>query len=130
VLLKQREEDRREVEKKILDNVKEFVLPYVQKLKSANLNHKNKSLLGLIENYLNDILSPFLQRFANAEIVLTPQEIKVAAMVKDGKTTKEIAGIMNVSEATINFHRQNIRSKLGLTNQKINLRSYLITIST
>lgn len=59
---------------------------------------------------------------------MTPQEIKVASLVKDGRTSKDIAKILDVSEATINFHRKNLRDKLGLKGKQANLRSYLLTI--
>jgi DNA-binding CsgD family transcriptional regulator len=129
VLLKQREADKQELEKKVLTNVKDLVLPYVEKLKNSRLKPRDKTLVEIIETHLNDVISPLLQRFANAKIVLTPQEIQVANLVKDGKTSKEIADILNVSEATVNFHRKNLRVKFGLTNQRINLRSYLMSMS-
>jgi len=129
VLLKQREQDKRELEKKVLTNIKDLVLPYVEKLKNSRLKSKDKTLVEIIETHLNDVISPLLQRFANAKILLTPQEMQVAGLVKDGKTSKEIADILNVSETTINFHRKNLRVKLGLTNQRTNLRSYLLSIS-
>jgi len=129
VLLKQREDDRLELEKKVLSNVKELVLPYVEKLKNSRLRPKDKTLAEIIETHLNDIISPLLQRFSNAKILLTPQEMQVAALVKDGKTSKEIADILNVSEATINFHRKNLRDKFGLKGKQANLRSYLMSIS-
>jgi DNA-binding CsgD family transcriptional regulator len=129
VLLKQREEDKLELEKKVLTNVKDLVLPYVEKLKNARLRSKDKTLVEIIETHLNDVISPLLQSFANAKILLTPQEMQVASLVKDGKTSKEIADILNVSETTINFHRKNLRVKFGLTNQRTNLRSYLLSIS-
>jgi DNA-binding CsgD family transcriptional regulator len=129
VLLKQREADRQELEKKVLTNVKDLVLPYVEKLKNSRLKPRDKTLIEIVETHLNDVISPLLQRFANAKILLTPQEMKVASLVKDGKTSKEIADILNVSETTINFHRKNLRVKFGLTNQKSNLRSYLLSIS-
>jgi len=129
VLLKQREADKQELEKKVLTNVKDLVLPYVEKLKNPRLKPRDKILVEIIETHLNDVISPLLQRFANAKILLTPQEMQVANLVKDGRTSKEIADILNVSEATVNFHRKNLRLKFGLTHQRTNLRSYLISMS-
>jgi DNA-binding CsgD family transcriptional regulator len=129
VLLKQRADDRLELEKKVLSNVKELVLPYVEKLKNSRLRPRDKTLAEIIETHLNDIISPLLQKFSHAKILLTPQELQVAALVKDGKTSKEIADILNVSEATINFHRKNLRDKFGLKGKQANLRSYLLSIS-
>jgi DNA-binding CsgD family transcriptional regulator len=55
--------------------------------------------------------------------------MQVASLVKDGKTSKEIADVLNVSETTVNFHRKNLRVKFGLRNKRTNLRSYLMSIS-
>jgi len=129
VLLKQREEDKLELEKKVLNNVKDLILPYVEKLKNPRLKPRDRSLVDIIDSHLQDIISPLLQRFANAKILLTPQEMQVAALVKDGKTSKEIADVLNVSETTVNFHRKNLRVKFGLRNKRTNLRSYLMSIS-
>jgi len=129
VLLKQREEDKLDLEKKVLSNVKDLVLPYVEKLKNSRIKAKDRTLVDIIDTHLQDIISPLLQRFANAKILLTPQEMQVASLVKDGKTSKEIADVLNVSETTVNFHRKNLRVKFGLRNQRTNLRSYLMSIS-
>ena len=129
VLLKQREEDKLELEKKVLNNVKDLVLPYVDKLKNTRLKAKDRTLVEIIDTHLQDIISPLLQRFSNAKILLTPQEMQIAALVKDGKTSKEIADVLNVSETTVNFHRKNLRVKFGLTNTRTNLRSYLMSLS-
>jgi DNA-binding CsgD family transcriptional regulator len=129
VLLKQREEDKLDLEKKVLGNVKDLVLPYVEKLKNSRIRAKDRTLVDIIDTHLQDIISPLLQRFANAKILLTPQEMQVASLVKDGKTSKEIADVLNVSETTVNFHRKNLRVKFGLRNKRTNLRSYLMSIS-
>ena len=129
VLLKQREEDKLDLEKKVLSNVKDLVLPYVEKLKNSRIKAKDRTLVDIIDTHLQDIISPLLQRFANAKILLTPQEMQVASLVKDGKTSKEIADVLNVSETTVNFHRKNLRVKFGLRNKRTNLRSYLMSIS-
>jgi len=129
VLLKQREGDKFELEQKVITNVKQMVLPYLEKLKLVNLKPKDKTVVDIIDSHLNDIISPMMQKLANASIILTPQEIQVASLVKDGKASKEIAGILNVSETTVHFHRKNLRRKFGLSNSQTNLRSYLISIS-
>ncbi len=129
VLLKQREEDKQDLEKRFLTNVKGLVLPYVDKLKTARLKPQSKTLVEIIDTHLKDIITPLMQNLTNANILLTPQEMQVASLVKDGKTSKEIAEILFVSEATINFHRKNLRTKFGLTNKQTNLRAYLMSIS-
>ena len=129
VLLKQREGDKSDLEQKVITNVKEMVLPYLEKLKRVNLKPKDKTVVDIIDSHLHDIISPMMQKLANASIILTPQEIQVASLVKDGKASKEIAGILNVSETTVHFHRKNLRRKFGLSNSQTNLRSYLISIS-
>ena len=129
VLLKQREIDKVELDQKFLVNIKQMVFPYLDKLKNIDLKPRTKTYVDIIERHLNDIVSPFLQRLSGASIFLTPQEIQVATLIKDGKTSKEIAEILNVSDTTIHFHRKNLRTKFGLKNQKTNLRTHLMSLS-
>ena len=129
VLLKQREDDKSDLERKVITNVKEMVLPYLEKLKRVSLKPKDKRMVEIIDSHLHDIVSPMIQKLTNASIILTPQEIQVASLVKDGKASKEIADILNVAETTVHFHRKNLRKKFGLSNSQTNLRSYLMSIS-
>lgn len=129
VLIRQREEDREELENRFLGNVKTLVLPYIRKLKDSSMNEKDKTLVGILEAHLNDIMSPLVKHFSNAGIMLTPQELQVAALVRDGKSSSEIADILYVSLPTVSFHRRNLRKKLGLNNKKVNLRSHLLSMS-
>lgn len=129
VLLKQRENDKSDLEQKVIANVKEMVMPYVEKLKRVNLKPKDKTIVDIIESHLQSIISPMIQNLTNASLILTPQEMQVASLVKDGKASKEIAAILNVAETTIHFHRKNLRKKFGLSNSQTNLRSFLLSIS-
>jgi len=126
VLLRQREEDRKGFEEKIVSNVKTLVLPYIEKIERCRLDSKERAILNIIKTNLNEIISPFLHTMK--QFNLTPKEIQVAAFIKEGKTTKEIAEIMGVALSAINTHRNNLRKKLGLNNKKINLRSYLLSL--
>jgi PAS domain S-box-containing protein len=129
VLLEQRENDKNLMEENILFNVKKLVLPYLETLKQKHLNEEQQSYLDVLETNLNNIISPFAKRLTSIHEGLTPQEIKVADFIRNGNTVKEIAAALGVSKNAINRHRQHIRNKLGLNNQKINLRTHLLSLT-
>ncbi len=127
VLLKQREEDKTEIEENVVSNVKKLILPYVETLKRGRLDAEQMTYVSIIESNLKEILSPFLRKFSSQYLRLTPKEIQIADLIKLGKTTKEIAELLNLSTSAIKFHRENIRAKLGLKDQPINLRTHLLS---
>jgi len=125
VLLKQREADKAQLESTILNNVKEFVFPYITKLRTGTLSENQLVCVDMLESNLNEIISPFLQKLTLSDAHLTPAEIQVVNLIKNGKTSKEIAEFLHVSKHTIDTHRNNIRNKLRIDKKKVNLRSYL-----
>jgi PAS domain S-box-containing protein len=129
VLLKQREDDRAELEEKVLTNVKKLVEPFLEKLKRTRVDLDQMTYINVIETHLNDILSPFQRNLTSKYPNLTPREIQITNLIKEGKTTKEIAAILNSSQGAIDFHRNNIRNKLGLKNKHANLRSHLLSLT-
>ena len=129
VLLKHREEDKIKLGQDVLANVKELVSPFINKLKTSRLDDDQIACVDTIETNLSNIISPFLRNMSSQQYRLTPKEIQVANLVKEGRATKEIADMLNLSTSAIDFHRNNIRTRLGLKNKKINLRSYLLSLS-
>ena len=129
VLLEQRESDKKDFERTVLTNVKEMILPYLDRLKMAPLRAEDRHLVEIVHSQLMAIVSPFMDRLSHAGIFLTPQELQVATLVKEGKTSKEIAEFLYVSDATVHFHRKNIRKKLGISDRKTNLRFHLMSLS-
>jgi len=123
VLLKQRDGDRGELEDKILANIKQLVLPYLEKLQNQT-GERGRSYLKVVESNLRDIISPFAHKLTVNHLDLTNKEIQVASLIKEGKTTKEISEIVNVSENAVNVYRHHIRKKIGLSKTQ-NLRSFL-----
>ena len=125
VLLKRRDEDRADLQDSVVVNIKELVLPYIEKLKNDHLSPQQATLVSIIESNIKEIVSPFAAKLSSKFLNLTPTELQVASLVKDGRSSNEIAELMNLSPNTILFHRYNLRRKLGLKQRKVNLRSYL-----
>ena len=126
VLLKQRENDRKELEEKVYSNVKELTLRYIHMLKETKLDMNQVMLLDILESNLNNIISPFSKRISFFNF--TPKEMEVIPLIKEGKTTKQIAQLLNVCMDAVSRHRYHIRKKLDLNKEKTNLRSYLLNL--
>ncbi len=125
ILLNKREQDRSALEESVVVNVKELILPYLEKLKKSELQSDQKTLITILESHLNDIISPFTAKLSTRFVKLTATEIKIANLVKDGRTNKDMAAMLDLSGNTVKNHRSQIRNKLGLKHKKINLRSFL-----
>jgi len=128
VLLKKRDEDRTELEEKVLFNVRELIAPFLEKLHGTRLEENQKAYLEILAHNLEEITSPFSRRISSKYLNFTPTEIQIANMVKQGKSNKDIAQILNISRRTVESHRDSIRHKLGIKNMHANLRTHLLSI--
>ncbi len=106
-----------------------LVLAYLGQLKATPLESGQRALIEVIEANLRDITSSFTHELDSWRAKLTPTELQIADLLRQGKRTKEIAGLLRVSRNAVTFHRNNIRAKLGLTRRPINLVSYLRTMA-
>jgi DNA-binding CsgD family transcriptional regulator len=125
ILLKKRDEDKISLENRVLTNVGELVIPFLEKVKRSTADERTNTYLKIIENNLNDITSPFARTISLKYANLAPTEVKVAHLIRQGRTTKEIADLLSVSDRTIESYRNNIRKKMGIKNRKVNLRLFL-----
>jgi len=126
VLLKKREEDKTEVEQNVMTNVRELIEPYFEKIKKTKLDDHQEAFMNILESNLNEIVSPFTRKLSLKYLSLTPKEIQIVNMIKIGYPSKKIANLMNISPRTVDTHRKNIRSKIGLGQKRANLRSHLL----
>ena len=129
ILLEKREEDRKELEERVLFNVEKRVYPYLEKLEMKQSDASRTALLKIIQSNLDEITSSFSESHKNYLSNLTPTQTQIADLIKHGHTTKEIASLLNLSPATIACHRQEIRKRLFLTNKKTNLQTALTASS-
>jgi PAS domain S-box-containing protein len=128
ILLKQREQDKVDTEETMAANLKLMVLPHLHSLKKCNLHDRQKVLVSLIDENLSKVSSPFINKLSSKYSILTPKELQVAGHIRMGKTSKEIAEIMNLSSRTVDVFRYSLRKKLGLNNKKTNLQSLLSSL--
>jgi len=128
-LLRQRETDRKEHEDAIESNMKHLVLPYLESLKKSTLTSNQRSWIEILESHLSQITSHFARRVTLQELNFSNAELKVATLVRDGKSTKEIAAILMIAEKTVSAHRDSIRRKLSLRGKKGGLRYLLLNLN-
>jgi len=128
VLLRKRDQDKVEFEEKILANVKLLIEPHLESLKNSSPKAGQMEHIKLLESSLKEIISPFSQRLTSKYVGLTPGELEVAYLVKEGRRTKDIAQILNLSDKTIEDYRKQLRTKLGIKNKRVNLRTHLLSL--
>ena len=128
VLLKKREEDKLELEENLLFNIKQRVNPSLENLENSGLNSEQRSYVDILAANIEDIISPLARKLSSSYLNLSASETQVANLIVDGKRTKEIARLLNLSDKTIEVHRKNIRKKLGLRSRKENLRIHLLAL--
>ena len=129
VLLSNVEASRAEFEEKILRQIKGLVLPHLAKLRLTLEEEDAASVyLDLVEVNLEQITSSFAGHLVTAFEALTPTETEIAQMILNGQTTKDIARALSRETSTIDFHRNNIRKKLGIEHRNVNLRRHLLSL--
>lgn len=124
VLLRRLEQEKVNVRESMTHNVRELILPCLDQLEhGAYSSQQDKARLDEVRRHLEAIASDGPKRLSF--LGLSPSELRVAEMIRADKSNKEIAQFLSVSDATVRTHRDRIRVKLGLRNQKTNLRVYL-----
>lgn len=122
--LAQSQKEKKMIGLSIQAKIDKIITPIFYALQ-AEMDSRQLKYLDLLKKNFADIISPFVD--GNQEVLtkLSPVELLICNMIKHGLSSKEIAKIRGISSATVNRHRESIRNKLGLTNRKINLVSYL-----
>jgi len=129
VLLRRIEEDKSRTAEDIQSNVNQLIMPLLKKLKQMFLNRQELNVVTLMEASIGNIVAPFINRLSAMQKTMTPKEIQVALLIRQGMKSKDIAEILDVSTGTVNTHRNNIRKKLNLKSKETRLNAYLLSLS-
>jgi PAS domain S-box-containing protein len=127
-LITQINESKKTLASSIQTNLQRVTLPILERL-SSRLDEPGRNYLQMLRNSLDDILSPHLTELQKQHPYLTAHEIDLCNLIKSGFTCKEIADMRGRSEQTILKQRKMIRKKLGLSDERINLRNYLSSVT-
>lgn len=128
ILIALREKEITDLEEKTVFNLKSLVIPYMEKLSRSRLSDDSRIYLDIALSNLLDIFSSFGSTLTSKTFSFTPRELEVADMVRQGKSSKEIAAILHLSVRSVESHRRWIRRKLGLQGKSVNLRAFLLSL--
>ncbi|MDR3554004.1 MAG: LuxR C-terminal-related transcriptional regulator [Syntrophobacteraceae bacterium] len=120
--------DAFEIEERIQLNLERLIFPYIEQLKSTRLQSGQKWRIDLLESNIRRVFSPFLKNLTAKSPRLSYAETRVADLIREGKSSKEIANMLGVSEKTVLTHRFHIRTKLGIRNTEVSLKTYLTSL--
>jgi PAS domain S-box-containing protein len=129
VLIKKGDKDQKTLEENLQSNINQLVMPFLSKLRVSQSDPERLTYLNILESNLDNIVSPFINRLSAAYKNLTPKEIQIAELIKQGKRSKEIAELFGISVGTVLTHRNKIRKKLNLKSKDANLRSHLLSLA-
>jgi DNA-binding CsgD family transcriptional regulator len=125
VLLRQGDRAEKKLAQAIMSNMSSLVEPLIERMKQRHAGTEGYADFELLSSRLKSITSPFIDALSIADRGLTHREQEIASLIREGKSTKEISEALCVSMKTIDYHRANLRKKLGLANSEERLQSYL-----
>ncbi|TKB06362.1 response regulator [Desulforhopalus sp. IMCC35007] len=123
-LLKRREQEHKDIKQDMAAQTREMVLPLLRKAQKGATGY-TKNYIETAKANLLDISSEHSHDIVLTNAKLSPRELQIVHYIRQDKTSKEMADILNLKVSTIESYRENIRKKLRLTNQKTNLKKFI-----
>ena len=127
VLLNRVERSRAELEDQVVRNLNELIVPQIEKLKHLAATSELRVCLSLLDTSVRRIASSYSSNLSARFAGLTFTEIEIALLVTQGLNSKQIAKTLSRATSTVDFHRNNIRKKLGIEDRSLSLRSFLVS---
>lgn len=125
-LVSEREKEKKEIGEKVLSKLGQLIGPYFEKLWQTCGDPEQQECLRMIKSNLKEVRAELAGNISARFSKLTSVEAQIVSLIKYNKSTKEIAQAMGLSSSTVDFHRKNIRHKLGLSKKKTSLKKFLL----
>ena len=127
VLLRESSQTKDDLEENMRTNIKNLLLPYLTELESRLSTEEETFFIDIIKSNIDEITSSFSRKLTLEYNELTPREIQIANLIRQGRTNKEIGRLLNITPNGVDFHRRNLRKKFNIKGKKANLRSHLLS---
>ena len=101
------------------------ILPNYLALNKYVHGDQGKRLYKSIRGRFVTLTNPAYHTSMPKTLPLTSKEISVANLVQYGIQTKDISEIFAIAPRTVEYHRNNIRRKLGIQNKQVKLETEL-----
>jgi DNA-binding NarL/FixJ family response regulator len=127
VLLKRRDTEQEEIKKEIAAKTIQTVLPLLKKA--------HRGATGITREYIEAAEANLMEVFSQHAGIglpvnarLSPRELQIINYIKQNKTSKEIADLLDLSLRTVESYRENVRKKLGIKREKKNLKKFVLSL--
>jgi len=125
VMLDQHTRARESIEEQISIKLQELVNPYLNLLGNSSVNEKQAETIRIIQAHIDSISQQFSPKAREIMLKLSPRESMISDLVRQGKTSKDIAEILHIGLRTVETYRNNLRKKLGINKKKVSLQTFL-----
>jgi PAS domain S-box-containing protein len=123
-ILNHMQRDKEDYRMELCEAVEQMFGPVINKLKAGHGQLSDRDL-ALLDHSLKSIVGRDIDQFRSNFSQLSPREMEICDLIRDGYSSKEISDALSISLPTVNKHREMIRRKLKIQNRDINLAAYL-----
>jgi len=116
---------REELRMEVAAVLRSRIMPILRKLQSNPSFAPYQIELDMLSMHMSQ-LAPNLPKHIDGAESLSMTELRIAALIKNGLSSEQIAEQLYLSLDTVKTHRRSIRRKLGLLNKRTNLSTHLI----
>ena len=128
VLLRRGDHVERRAVADVLSNITASISPVIARLKERLAHSEHLADVQLLESLLARITSPLIARLTAQNREFTPREREIAALIAEGRTSKEIAEHLCLTVKAVDFHRMNLRRKLRMGGSAQSLQARLLEL--
>jgi DNA-binding CsgD family transcriptional regulator len=125
-IISQFELEKKVLQKQLRTNIELTVFPLLGRMLGSNLPPEAlKNCVSVVQQNLEDVTSSLSRNTIDDRARLSPREFEICNLVRNGQPNKRIAELLQISLLTVERHRHNIRKKLRIDNEHVNLSTFL-----